>query len=198
MVTGYDACCLYRAIKLHFNTEYDYFKYSGKIKYTPSQFQTNKHRFTYEKLAKKFSDDDLKNFYIANFINNENVWIHELLQQDANDVFIQFVKRKQSLSYMFENDLMNIFDTHDPKRLFKSNSKEFPVLLTKLLQNEICIETVIIMNRFLKFIHNWDETIKDDIVWPHVRRVLLKYEPFIEYDKIKFKETLKKRIEEFK
>ena len=83
-------------------------------------------------------------------------------------------------------------------KIFKCDSNEFPVLLTKLLRNEISIETVIIMNKFLKFIHNWDKTIKDDICWPHIRNSLIKYEPFLEYDKTKFKQTLVQSIEEFK
>lgn len=197
IMNGYSACCLYRALKLHFNTEYNFVKYKGKIKYTSVQYEKNKHKFVYDKLAKKFSDEDLKQFYIANFIHNEHVWIQDLLNQEAHEVFVNFSKRKQSLSYIFKNDLLNIF-SEDHKTLFKGTQKEFPVLLTKLLRNEVSIETVIIMNKFLKFVHKWDESIKDDICWPHIKNCLIKYEPFLEYDKDKFKNALIQSIEEFK
>ena len=197
-MNGYSACCLYRAIKLHFNTEYDFVKYNGKVRYPVSSFDTNRYKYTYEKLAKKYPNEELKQFYLANFVHNESVWIQDLLCHEAQDVFVQFMKRKQSLSYNFENDLLNIFDVKDHSKLFKCKSKEFPVLLTKLMRNEICIETVIIMNKFLKFVHNWDKTIKDDIYWPQIRNKLIKYEPFLEYDKVKFKKSLIKRVEEFK
>ena len=82
-MSAYKACCLYRALKLHFTTDYDFNKYKGKLKYTPSQFEKNKHRYVYEKLAKKFSDEDLKKFYIANFLQNDAVWVQDLLSQDA-------------------------------------------------------------------------------------------------------------------
>jgi hypothetical protein len=195
---GYSACCLYRAMRLHFNTDYNFIKYNGKVKYPVSSFNINKHKYAYDKLAKKYSDEELKQFYLANFVNSENVWIQDLLCHEAQDIYIQFAKRNQSLSYIFENDLLNIFDIDDHSKLFKCDSKEFPVLLTKLMRNEICIETVIIMNKFLKFVCKWDKSITDDICWPNIRNKLIKYEPFLEYDKIKFKTSLIKRVEEFK
>ena len=197
LMNGYSACCLYRAIKLHFTTIYDFQKYGGRVKYTTTQYESNKYKYTYDKLAKKYSDEELKDFLVANFVHNENVWLHDLLNQEAYEIYMSFSKRKQSLSYIFKNDLLNIFN-EDHNKIFKSDSNEFPVLLTKLLRNEISIETVIIMNKFLKFVHNWDKTIKDDICWPHIRNILLKYEPFLEYDKTKFKQTLIQSIEEFK
>ena len=66
------------------------------------------------------------------------------------------------------------------------------------MRNEVCVETVIISNRFCKFIQKWETVIKDDIIWPHINRMLLKYEPFVEYDKKKFKDALIQRIDEFK
>ena len=198
IMNGYSACCLYRAIKLHFNTDYDFIKYNGKVRYPVSSFNINKQRYVYDKLAKKYSDEELKQFYLANFVNNESIWIQDLLCNEAQDVYTQFIKRKQALSYTFENDLLNIFDFNDHKKLFKCDSKEFPVLLTKLMRNEICIETVIIMNKFLKFVYKWDKSITDDICWPNIRNKLIKYEPFLEYDKDKFKTSLVKRVEEFK
>ena len=52
-MSGYQACVLYRALKLHFTTDYDFNKYKGKVKYTKAQFDKNKYKFVYEKLAKK-------------------------------------------------------------------------------------------------------------------------------------------------
>jgi hypothetical protein len=196
-MSAYKACCLYRALKLHFTTDYDYNKYHGKLKYTPSQFDKNKHRYVYEKLAKKFSDDDLKKFYIANFLQNDVVWIQDLLSQDAYDNFVQFNKKQQSLSYVFENELINIFSEPNHKKLFKSNSNDFPLLLTKLLRNEVSSETVIIMNEFIGFLPKWEETIKDDFIWPKIKHKMFKYRSFLEYDRSKFKATLLNIVKEF-
>lgn len=196
-MTGYQACCLYRALKLHFTTDYDFKKYHGKIKYTVSQFQKNKHKYVYEKLAKKYSDEELKLFFIANFLNNETVWVQDLLSQESFEVYTNFCKKSQSLSYIFKNDLLNIFGEENHKKLFKCENNNFPLLLTKMLRDEICTETVIIMDDFMDFIPKWDKNIKDDFIWPRVQTKMLKYKPFLEYDKSKFKKTLIDTVKEF-
>ena len=48
-------------------TDYDFIKYKGKVNYSVSQFDKNKHKFVYDKLARKYSDDDLLKFFLANF-----------------------------------------------------------------------------------------------------------------------------------
>jgi hypothetical protein len=196
-MSAYKACCLYRALKLHFTTDYDFNRYKGKLKYTQSQFEKNKHRYVYEKLAKKFSDEDLKKFYIANFLQNDNIWIQDLLSQDAYDNYVKFNKKQQSLSYVFENELLNIFGDSNPKKLFKSNSNDFPLLLTKLLRDEVSSETVIIMNEFIGFLPKWEESIKDDFIWPKIKHKMFKYRSFLEYDRSKFKTTLLNIVKEF-
>jgi hypothetical protein len=196
-MSGYTACCLYRALKLHFTTDYDFNKYKGKVKYTPAQFDKNSHKYVYEKLAKKFSDEDLKKFFIANFLQNENVWVQDLLSQEAYENFVKFNTKCQSLSYVFEGELISIFGEENHKLLFKSNSDDLPLLLTKLLRNEVSPETILIMNEFLHFLPKWEVNIKDEFVWPKVKLKLFKYRSFLEYDKSKFKKTFINTVKEF-
>lgn len=196
-MSGYKACCLYRALKLHFTTDYDFNKYKGKVKYTPAQFDKNSHKYVYEKLAKKFSDEDLKKFFIANFLQNENVWVQDLLSQEAYEIFVKFNTRCQSLSYVFEGEIISIFGEENHKLLFKSNSDDLPLLLTKLLRNEVSPETILIMNEFLHFLPKWETNIKDEFVWPKVKLKLFKYRSFLEYDKSKFKKTFIDTVKEF-
>ena len=168
-MSGYQACVLYRALKLHFTTDYDFNKYKGKVKYTKAQFDKNKHKFVYEKLAKKYSDEELKKFFVANFLQNDTVWVQDLLSHEAYENYVEFNKKQQSLTYVFENDLLNIFNDENHEKLFKSNSNDFPLLLTKLLRDEVSAETVIIMNEFLHFIPKWEKNIKDDFIWPRIK-----------------------------
>ena len=110
---------------------------------------------------------------------------------------MQFNKKQQSLSYVFENELLNIFSESNHKKLFKSNSNDFPLLLTKLLRNEVSSETIIIMNEFIGFLPKWEETIKDDFIWPKIKHKMFKYRSFLEYDRSKFKTTLLNIVKEF-
>jgi hypothetical protein len=196
-MSGYTACCLYRALKLHFTTDYDFNKYKGKVKYTLAQFDKNPHKYVYEKLAKKFGDEDLKKFFIANFLQNENVWVQDLLSQEAYENFVKYNTKSQSLSYMFEGELISIFNEDNHKLLFKSKMDDLPLLLKKMLRNEVSLETVLIMNEFLHFLPKWEENIKDEFVWPKVKLKLFKYRSFLVYDKSKFKKTFIETVREF-
>lgn len=197
-MTGYKTCLLYRALKLHFTTEYDFFNYNGKVKkFTTEIYNKNPHKFVYEKIGTKYSDKDMIYFFVSNFIKKENIWIQELLEPEAFDNFIELTKKHQSLFYHFESDTFNLFSDNDPKELFKCQDNSLPLLLKKMLRGEINIETVVIMNKFMKFIPKWEKTIDDEFVWPHLRNKLIKYEPFLQYDKIKFKNALINCIDEF-
>jgi hypothetical protein len=43
----------------------------------------------------------------------------------------------------------------------------------------------------------WDKKISDTIVWPSMRNKFVKYAPFIDYDKDKFKSILKETLKEY-
>jgi hypothetical protein len=191
-MNGYNCCLLYRSLKLHFTTEYDYIKYNGKVNYTYKQYKENTHQFVYDKLAKKYNDN-VKGFFISNFLELNNIWIQDICTQESFDIYTQYNKTIQSLSYVFKNDLLNIFESD---QVFKVEQDNFPILLVKLLRKEVSLETVVIMNDFLNFIPKWELKIKDDFIWPNIRSKMIKYKPFLEYDKVKFKSLLLESIKE--
>jgi len=94
-MTGYQACVLYKALKLHFSSDYDFIKYHGKVKYSVDQYRRNRYSYVFEKLSKKYSDDEIKNFFISNFLQNEKVWVQDLLSQEAYDNYVQFSKNSK-------------------------------------------------------------------------------------------------------
>ena len=61
---------LYNALKLHFEADgYDAIKYHFKTSIKPTSFFKRKDKFFFAKLAKTY-EDELKEFYIANFKND--------------------------------------------------------------------------------------------------------------------------------
>ena len=79
--TGFEAYALWNALKLHFTSDsYDYFKYNGKTNVSKQSFTTNKSKYQFYKLSRKYGIDELKQFYVANFIEGKGDWIGELLQ----------------------------------------------------------------------------------------------------------------------
>jgi hypothetical protein len=193
-MSGYTACCLYRSLKLHFTSGYDYFYYHGRVSYSEERFSINQHITTYNKIGKLYSDEEQRDLFISNFIVNKNLWVRDMLSIEAQEIYKDFKKRKQSLSYIFENDVINMFMDEDPEQLFKYEEGNMPLIIKKMLRKDICMETVVIMDDFMDFIGKYDKIIKDDLVWADISMNLVKYKPFVKYDKVKLKGILKKIV----
>jgi hypothetical protein len=141
--------------------------------------------------------DELIMFIVANFVQNENIWVGDLLTEESETIYRQRQKVIQSLSYIFENDCRKLFDNIDnPNEFLKVTNGEYPVLMTKTLQRDIEIETLCIMNKILGFMPNWNNKIEDTIRWPLFYRKVIKFSEFLPKDVSKFKFILKKVIDE--
>ena len=105
-MTGYEAFSLYESLKLHFTKEsYDFFKYNGKTKVSVQSFENRKDKYHFYKLSRKYPNKDtMIDFLVANFVENENIWIGQLLEEEAHLRYLSRQKVVQSLSYTFEND----------------------------------------------------------------------------------------------
>lgn len=195
-MNSFEACILYRGLKLHFNSSYDFVKYNGKIKYSKEQFEKNKHKFVYEKLSKKYQDKELKTYFLSNFLQNENIWVQDLLTSESQDIYTKFNKIQQSLSYVFKSDVENLFFENDIKELFRDKSNDYPIVLKKFFKNEICFDTLVILDNFFKCFSKWEIT--EDIIYPKLKFKISKYKYFLEYDSGKFKKILLDTIESAK
>jgi hypothetical protein len=201
--TGFAAYALWNALKLHFTSDsYDYFKYNGKTNVSKQTFTINKSKYQFYKLSRKYNLEELRNFYIANFIQGKGDWVGDLLQ-DGDENYTKWQKTQQSLTYTFENDIMYMFDSVDGAEFwqiddyFKPIDGGWPMLITKMMHEKISLETVCILVDILGCMPRWEKQITEDIIWPTHRRIIKKYTPFIEYDKNKFTKFLKEKIKEY-
>jgi hypothetical protein len=81
MYGGFDVYKTYLAIKLHFQSDsYDYYKYGGKVNAKLETFTRRKDRYFFYKLGTKYGQDDILDFFVANFIADSKRWIGNLLQ----------------------------------------------------------------------------------------------------------------------
>ena len=196
--TGFAAYALWNALKLHFTSDsYDFFKYHGKTNVSKQTFTTNKSKYQFYKLSRKYELEELKNFYIANFIQGNADWVGDLIQ-NGDDNYTKWKKTQESLTYTFENDVTYLFDTYAPGEMFKIVGN-YPNLLKELMQGKIHIETLLYMNMIMGFLPNWKKQIQEDIVWPEWELKLRKYQPFIfdQYKIQKFEDILREKIREY-
>jgi len=193
--TGFEAYSLYNALKLHFTGNYDFIKYNGKTSVSRTTFSTRKDKYHFYHLSRKYDIEELKQFYIANFIEDDTAWVGDLLTPQSQERFKKWQKRNQSLTYQFEQDIIYLFNKYDLKEILAVTG-DYPRLLQELMQHNIMIETVIIMDDLMNFLPMWQRKIQDDIIWPKWELKLTKYKPFLHYDKNKLKSILKEMVKE--
>ena len=192
---GFDAYKTFRALKQHFTSSYDYFKYNGKVKAKIESFLKRKDKFFFRKLQKKYSKDELVEFFVSNFIINGDNWIGSLVSQESEDNYATWRKNKESISYNYSNELSLLYDyclSNDIScnQLVLVEDCNHPILLRLLLQNKISLETVIILDDILRFTRYWNAKL-DDIIWDEKKRLIYKYRSFIQYDLDKCKKLTK-------
>jgi hypothetical protein len=183
------------ALKFHFTGKYDFFKYGGKVKTTKDIFMKRKDRYSFHRLSRKYDIIEMRNYMVANFINDNGNWIGDMLDAEGEEHYRDWTKTQQSLSYIFENDLIKLLNSVDnPNQLLEVKPGCYPILLSEAMGNSIKLETLIILNYFMNFCTMWNNNIDDDIIWPNYYMKCVKYAPFIEYDKSKFKKILVKNL----
>lgn len=185
-MTPFEAYKMYLALKMHFtNANYDYFKYNGKVKANQDSFEKRNDKYQFAKLAKK---NDLQDFFVSNFLEDTN-WIGEFNSAKGEEVHADRLKRLQALTYNFQQELKQLEDGFI--NFFMVTDGQAPPILSLYRRKKISIETIIILNDQLHFFPYWDKMIIDPIIYPKFRDKCVKYAPFIQYDRAKFKKIIK-------
>ena len=185
-MTAYEAYQTFLAIKQHFTSSYNFFKYGGKVKANPSSFEQRRDKFYFQKLSRH---RDLRGFLVSNFVDRDIKWVGELITDESESVYKEWQKRNESLTYIVTEELSLLED--DFISFFKVKEGQHPKLLSLFKQNKISAETLCILNDLLSFFELWDKKIEDPVIWPSVRDRLLNYQPFVQYDKSKLKKVVK-------
>lgn len=127
-------------------------------------------------------------------MENDKCWAGDLLQEDAIVRYKERMKVIQSLGYMFQSDCQKLKEVfEDPNDLLKTDG-DYPVLLKMTLQKVTHIETLCILNSLMGFLPMWKRKITDTIRYPEIHRKVLKYTPFVQFDKEKFRNILIKEL----
>ena len=175
---------LYNALKLHFESNYDAVKYNFKSNVTPSSFFKRKDKYFFAKLAKKYNGE-LKDFYVSQFINTET-YIGDMMDSEAEQNYKDHKRIQESIHRVFSIDINRLTEENVQfDYLFKASDNAYPLVVKLWLQEEISLETVVILNAIFKFIDRESKNISDTIIWPDTRRLIEKYEPFVNFNRDK-------------
>ena len=101
--------------------------------------------------------------------------------------------RSTLFPYTTLSDLTDINDV-DFDGLFSSIDGQHPLVIQLWMQEEISLETLVILNSILGFVDKEDSKISDTIIWPDIKRKIEKYTPFVNFNKSKYVDILKKGV----
>jgi len=187
-VNGFKAYKYYMAVKLHFTTDkYNVFDTGGKVKGSVDAFKRRSDRFHFENIAHKISEDKkLIQYYVANFAYGNPGMIWE--QEEAQKNYVTWVKRRESIAYIFREDTMKILDHCEKERLDKNRlysfvGGDYPELLKLYIGKHITLETMRILDDFDNYLNEWKLNDSLALLWDGERRRIEKCKRFVKYDK---------------
>ena len=196
-VTPFETYQHYLSLKNHFtNPKYDFFRYGAKTRATITSFNKRKDKYWFEKTSRKYSDQEVVQFLVSNFIssdNPQNLWIGEIINSGERN-YAEWMKRQQSLSYLFKEQMNELLSENKLENIFNC-SKGHPLILKKYLAGEVSIENVVICEKIFSFREKFDKKL-DDPVWETVSLKIKKYLPFLNIDVFHYKKLLRKIVNE--
>ena len=194
-VTPFETYRTYLSMKSHFtNPKFNFFKYGGKSRATMTSFNKRKDKYWFEKTSRKYSDQQILDFLLSNFViadNPQNLWIGEIINSGERN-YADWMRRKQSLTYLFKEQSEKLLSENELQTVFDC-SKGHPVILKRYLGGEISLETLTIMEKVFSFVRDFDKKLTDP-VWETVSLKIKKYIPFININVYNYKKILKEVI----
>jgi hypothetical protein len=197
MLDPYEAYQLNNALHLHFFSKYDAFKYNFRVKVgNVESFKNKPSANWYNNIVKRYSvRPELRDFYLANYIAGER-WggMHAAA---CHDNYVEWLKRTQSLTYNFEQELANLQDTY-----FKEDIQLSDLFLSKgtekwpwifwiyIHQKAVSIETLALVDNLTDFIVKSNDWIGSKLLWDKETFKIKKYEPFLKFDRDTAKQIL--------
>ena len=196
-VTPFETYQSYLSMKSHFtNRKYDFFRYGGKSRATIASFNKRKDKYWFEKTSRKYSDSEIVDFLLANFVTTDtpqNLWIGEIINSGERN-YADWMRRKQSISYLFKEESEKLLEQSKLVELFECG-KGHPIILKRFLGGDISLETFVIYDIIFAFSDKFDEKLLDP-VWETVSLKIRKYKPFLNINVFNFKKILREIVNE--
>lgn len=195
-MTGYECYKAYLGIRQHFSKAKFDFVAGHRIKFSEAKFDEKPERNFFHKLADEYPKGDLIRFLAVNHVAG---FTH--ISQYSGSVFREWDHLMNSLEYKFDGDLKKMVDISEQagvhfKDLFKSANGGLPLALQMVNGKHITLETFCVIDAVLSgnIIKQMDIQVTDMFVYPALRMKIVKYQPFIVYNREIMLDILRKYI----
>ena len=192
-MTGFEVYKTYLALKQHFTKqEYDYFKYNGKVRANENSFEQRRDRYFFKKLATRYPSKEIVGYFVANFISDPKGYIGSF----SKDIYTQWKIHQESFTYKFKQDVnLLLEETNNNFDSIFLTKGQHPPLLKRFYADEVDLETLGVFEHCIGYTNNLDKVIKDPI-WKETKKVIKKYEPFLDIDCQRYKKVILETIKE--
>lgn len=198
LMEPFDVYRSYLALRLHFTTDkYDVIKQQGRVRASKQSFFKRTDLFAIRKIAETYSDKEVVDFLVANFISGDR-W-GGVFDSEAKENYLAWKKRMESIKYTFTNEIdkmIAVCEKQDVKfdDLFLTKGSQHPVVFKMYLRKMISIETLVILNKLNNYTKRLDNELSSDLMWPDTSRIIKKYSPFLTIDKEKYVSIIRTRL----
>lgn len=177
-MNAYEVYRIYNALRLHFTTDYDFFKYKGAVRTSASSFnKLPMHEMrAFEKISRL---SEPKTYLVGNFLFNESN-------------YIQFFDSKEYLKYRTYLTNGNYIFSEEIKKLkvpygsnFNVELNSVPYILQLYLNDQISLYSICILDRIFR----WSSKIDNPIFQEYIKKIN-KSRQFFKYDEQSAKRQL--------
>ena len=190
-MTPFETYRTYIALKSHFQSDYDYFRYAGKVRVNYDSYEKRKDKHFFIKISK---NNDAFEFLLSAAVKDPHFFIRDLaVDEELIQAYKDRKKRLESITYVFQTE-MNQFEGEYFDDIFRVYDGNHPKLLRAVLGNRVSYETsAILLDLLPKIGKHWKSALITDPIWEDTGRRIVKYAPFIRgrYDRPKIINILK-------
>lgn len=176
-------------MKLGFSGKLDLQKYGMKLKNLREEtYLKRKDQYAFAKLATKYPQK-LSDFLVANFSRNPHLWVGDLLEEEAEERYIEWLKIKESFTYIVSNELKKL----SRKDIVVKNGYH-PTALMKHIGKKLSLEALIVLFDITGIDLEWNIHLKDDPIWKELYDRVGIYRKFMHYDFAKIDDVVRENL----
>ncbi len=187
---GFEAYCQYVSLKAHFNRDYNWKKYQGKIPHlTEESFQKRKDKIFFQIIQSKYSKTEINQIFLANFVYNRHIWIGELIAENCISIWNDWKGRISRIDYQFEEDFKGAIQEIERRKqikckdavkyLIKKPENTHPLVLRLLWGGMFSIESYLLLSLVLNLRKVYQPFLQEDRLWADFEHKMEKYESFL-------------------
>lgn len=188
VISAFRAYQIYLSIQAHFNRDkYNAIKYNFKTNASPEAFMKRRDRHHFVKLANTYTREDMLVEYLLANIVAGNTYVSDMNRQ----TYLEWSGKKNRLSYQFKLDmqaLMCYISDLGFDRVFIEDNGQYPIIIKQYIAGEVCLETVALFHKITGACDQMPDF--DPLVWPDLKRKIVKYSMFLNVDTDKLRTTM--------